>query len=76
MALALTLFYWLLNLLEADVALADGSFVTASQNQHPGLFWPLAEEVVTLRLTSCSRRILSALFTLDRSSGRLPTPRR
>lgn len=26
------------NLLEADVALADGSFVTASQSQHPDLF--------------------------------------
>jgi hypothetical protein len=50
MALALTLSYRLLNLLQTDVALADGSFVTASQNQHPDLFWLLAEKVVTLRL--------------------------
>jgi FAD/FMN-containing dehydrogenase len=29
------------NLLSADVVLADGSFVTASQNSHPDLFWAL-----------------------------------
>jgi FAD/FMN-containing dehydrogenase len=29
------------NLLEADVVLADGKFVTASANQHPDLFWAL-----------------------------------
>ncbi len=29
------------NLLEADVVLADGSFVTASKEQHPDLFWAL-----------------------------------
>lgn len=29
------------NLLEADVVLADGSFVTASKSQHPDLFWAL-----------------------------------
>jgi len=29
------------NLLEADVVLADGSFVTASQSQHEDLFWAL-----------------------------------
>ncbi|MFZ5772183.1 MAG: FAD-binding oxidoreductase [Thermodesulfobacteriota bacterium] len=29
------------NLLEADVVLADGSFVTASQIRHPDLFWAL-----------------------------------
>jgi FAD binding domain/Berberine and berberine like len=29
------------NLLEADVVLADGSFVTASPNQHSDLFWAL-----------------------------------
>jgi FAD binding domain/Berberine and berberine like len=29
------------NLLEADVVLADGSFVTTSQSQHPDLFWAL-----------------------------------
>jgi FAD/FMN-containing dehydrogenase len=29
------------NLLEADVVLADGSFVNASKNQHPDLFWAL-----------------------------------
>ena len=29
------------NLLEADVVLADGSFVTASESQHPDLFWAI-----------------------------------
>ncbi|MEX2426184.1 MAG: FAD-binding oxidoreductase [Thermomicrobiaceae bacterium] len=29
------------NLLEADVVLADGSFVTASESQHADLFWAL-----------------------------------
>jgi len=29
------------NLLEADVVLADGSFVTASKNDYPDLFWAL-----------------------------------
>ena len=29
------------NLLEADVVLADGSFVTASADSHPDLFWAL-----------------------------------
>ena len=29
------------NLLEADVVLADGSFVTASKNDHADLFWAL-----------------------------------
>jgi FAD/FMN-containing dehydrogenase len=29
------------NLLEMDVVLADGSFVTASKSQHPDLFWAL-----------------------------------
>src|SRR5262249_51281131 len=29
------------NLLEADVVLADGTFVTASRQQHPDLFWAL-----------------------------------
>ena len=29
------------NLLEADVVLADGTFVTASSEQHPDLFWAL-----------------------------------
>jgi FAD/FMN-containing dehydrogenase len=29
------------NLLEADVVLADGSFVTANEKQHPDLFWAL-----------------------------------
>ena len=29
------------NLLEADVVLADGTFVTASASQHPDLFWAL-----------------------------------
>ena len=29
------------NLLEADLVLPDGSFVTASKSQHPDLFWAL-----------------------------------
>ena len=29
------------NLLEADVVLADGRFVTANKSQHPDLFWAL-----------------------------------
>jgi FAD/FMN-containing dehydrogenase len=29
------------NLLEADVVLPDGTFVTASKSQHPDLFWAL-----------------------------------
>jgi FAD/FMN-containing dehydrogenase len=29
------------NLVEADVVLADGSFVTANKKQHPDLFWAL-----------------------------------
>jgi FAD/FMN-containing dehydrogenase len=29
------------NLVEADVVLADGSFVTANEKQHPNLFWAL-----------------------------------
>lgn len=29
------------NLLEADVVLADGTFVTANENQHEDLFWAL-----------------------------------
>jgi FAD/FMN-containing dehydrogenase len=29
------------NLVEADMVLADGSFVTASEQQHPDLFWAI-----------------------------------
>ena len=29
------------NLLEADMVLADGTFITVSENQHPDLFWAI-----------------------------------
>jgi FAD/FMN-containing dehydrogenase len=29
------------NLLEADMVLADGSFITVNENQHPDLFWAI-----------------------------------
>ena len=29
------------NLLEADMVLADGSFVTVNNKQHPDLFWAI-----------------------------------
>jgi FAD/FMN-containing dehydrogenase len=35
------------NLLAADVVLADGSFVTATAEEHPDLFWPCAGAAAT-----------------------------
>src|SRR4029077_13068394 len=52
------------NLLEVDMVLADGTFVTANQSQHADLFWAIRGEGATLAWSraSCSKRIQSARF--------------
>jgi FAD/FMN-containing dehydrogenase len=65
------------NLAEADVVLADGSFVTASEDRHPDLFWALRGGggnfgVVTrfaFRLSPVSEVIAGpTLFPIERSA--------
>src|SRR5438876_4184023 len=65
------------NLVEADVVLADGSFVTANDKQHPNLFWALRGGggnfgVVTrfaFRLSPLSTVVAGpVLWTLERSA--------